>query len=318
MNYENIEIKKEPIIVYMGTPDFAACILEGLIEKYKIKAIVTKPDKKVGRGGNIKYSAVKEIALKNKILCLQPEKISSSLEEIHSLQPDLIITCAYGQMLPEELLQIPRLGCINVHASLLPKLRGGAPIHRAIIEGYTKTGVTIMYMDKGMDTGDMISKKEVLINDDDTAAILHDKLKIIGRDLLLETLPSILNNTNNREKQKDEEATYAPIITKEDEKIDFTKPKRAIINQIRGLNSFPGSYCIFEDKRMKVWKAREGENIYDNKLPGEITNIYSDGFAVKVQNGEVVFTEIQLEGKGKMPAQNFINGHNNLIGKLLK
>ena len=159
MNYDNIEIKKEPIRIFMGTPDFAVSILNGLIENYKVRAIVTQPDKKVGRGGQIKYSKVKEVALKNKILCLQPAKIASSLEEIHSLEPDLIITCAYGQIIPEELLQIPKLGCINVHASLLPKLRGGAPIHRAIIDGYTKTGVTIMYMDKGMDTGDMISKK---------------------------------------------------------------------------------------------------------------------------------------------------------------
>ena len=318
MNYDNIEIKKEPIIIFMGTPDFAVSILNGLIENYKVRAIVTQPDKKVGRGGQVKYSKVKEVALKNKILCLQPAKIASSLEEIHSLEPDLIITCAYGQIIPEELLQIPKLGCINVHASLLSKLRGGAPIHRAIIDGYTKTGVTIMYMDKGMDTGDMISKKEITIEENETAASLHDKLKIIGRDLLLETLPSILNKTNNREKQQEQEATYAPIITKEDEKIDFTKSKRTIINQIRGLNSFPGSYCIFDGKRMKVWMAKEGQNVYDNKLPGEITNIYNDGFGVKVANGEVIFTEIQLEGKSKTDAKNFINGHSDLIGKLLK
>ncbi|MBR2833325.1 MAG: methionyl-tRNA formyltransferase [Bacilli bacterium] len=318
MDLDNIEIKKEPVIIFMGTPDFAACILEGLISKYKIRAIVTQPDKKVGRGGNIKYSPIKEIALKNKILCIQPERINEALEEIHSLEPDLIITCAYGQILPVELLQIPPLGCINVHASLLPKLRGGAPIHRAIIDGYEKSGITIMYMDKGMDTGDMISKKEVEITEDDTAASLHEKLKIVGKDLLLETLPSIINRTNKREKQKDEEATYAPIISKEDEKIDFTKNKKIIINQIRGLNSFPGAYCIFDNKRMKVWKARKGENLYENKVPGEITNIYSDGFGVKVENGEVIFTEVQLEGKSRTSASNFVNGHNDLIGKVLK
>ena len=317
MDYNDIKIKKDPIIIFMGTPEFASCVLEGLLEHYKIRAIVTQPDKKVGRGGNVKYSPVKEVALKNNILCLQPDNIASSLEEIHVLEPDLIITCAYGQILPLELLQIPKLGCINVHASLLPKLRGGAPIHRAIMEGYTVSGVTIMYMDTGMDTGDMISKKEVVIDSFDTAEILHDKLKVVGRDLLLETLPSIIDGTNKREKQNEEEATYAPIISKEDEKIDFTKNVRTIINQIRGLNSFPGSYCIFEGKRMKVWKARALENIYDTKLPGEITNIYSDGFGVKVQNGEVVFTEIQLEGKGKMSAASFINGHGNLVGTVL-
>lgn len=318
MNYDNIEVKKDPIIIFMGTPEFAASILNGLIKNYKVRAIVTQPDKKVGRGGNIKYSSVKEVAINNKILCLQPTKISDSLEEIHALNPDLIITCAYGQILPVELLQIPKLGCINVHASLLPKLRGGAPIHRAIIDGYTTSGVTIMYMDEGMDTGDMISKKEVEITKEDTAASLHDKLKIIGRDLLLETLPSILNKTNNREKQNEEEATYAPVITKEDEKLDFTKTKRTIINQIRGLNSFPGAYCFFDEKRMKVWQAKEGNNIYDSKLPGEITSIYKDGFGVKVENGEVIFTIIQLEGKSKTEASNFVNGHSNLIGKILK
>ena len=318
MDYENIEIKKEPIIVFMGTPEFASFVLEGLIKNYKVRAVVTQPDKKVGRGGAVKYSSVKEVAFEHKILCLQPQNISDALEEIHSLSPDLIITCAYGQIVPIELLQIPVLGCINVHASLLPKLRGGAPIHRAIMNGYTKTGVTIMYMDKGMDTGDMISKKEVYITDEDTASSLHDKLKIVGRDLLLETLPSILNKTNGREKQNEDEATYAPIISKEDEKIDFTKNVRTVINQIRGLNSFPGSYCIIDDKRMKVWKARASENVYDNKFPGEITSIYNDGFGVNVQNGEVVFTEIQLEGKGKINASSFINGHSDLIGKILK
>ena len=313
----NTNLKKEPIIIFMGTPEFAVSILEGLINKYKVSAIITQPDKKVGRGGNIKYSPIKEVALNNKIPCLQPIKIKDDLEEIKNINPDIIITCAYGQILPEELLEIPPLGCINVHASLLPKLRGGAPIHRSIMEGYSKTGVTIMYMDKGMDTGDMISKKEIEITNEDTTETLHDKLKIIGRDLLLETLPSILNGTNSREKQNEEEATYANVISKEDEKIDFTKNKKTIINQIRGLNSFPGAYCFLDNKRMKVWKAKEGQNTYDDKLPGEITNIYKDGFGVKVLDGEIIFTEIQPEGKGKMNASNFINGHSDLTNKIL-
>ena len=318
MDLDKIEVKHNPVIVFMGTPDFAVAILEGLIENYKIKAVVTQPDRPVGRGGQIKCSPVKEVAIKNNILCLQPSKIREALQEINNLQPDLIITCAYGQILPLELLLIPKIGCINVHASLLPKLRGGAPIHRAIIDGYSKTGVTIMYMSEKMDAGDIISQREVQITNDDTAESLHDKLKVIGRDLLLDTLPSIINKTNNRIAQDESEVTYGFVITKEDEKLDFSKTKRAIVNQVRGLNSWPGAYCYFDDKRMKVWKCYRTENLFDNKALGEITAMYDDGFGVKVSNGEVVFTEVQLEGKGKMKATDFIRGHSNLIGKILK
>ena len=318
MDLDNIEITRDPIIIFMGTPEFSQCVLQGLIKKYKIKAIVTQPDKPVGRGGQIKYSPVKEVTLENNILCLQPEKINDALQEINQLDPDLIITCAYGQKLPLELLLIPRLGCINVHASLLPKLRGGAPIHRAIIEGHSKTGITIMYMAEGMDSGDIISKKEIPITDDDTAESLHDKLKVLGRDLLLETLPSILNETNSRTKQDESEATYAFVIKREDEKIDFSKTKRDVVNLIRGLNSWPGAYCLYDDKIMKVWECYRTENLFENKKLGEITAIYKDGFGVKVANGEVVFTLIQLAGKSKMKAIDFINGHKDLIGKILK
>ncbi len=319
MNFEDIKIKKDPVIIFMGTPEFSVPVLEGLISKYKIRAIVTQPDRPVGRGALVKCSPVKEVALKHNILCLQPNKIKEALQEINMLEPDLIITCAYGQILPLDLLLIPKKGCINVHASLLPKLRGGAPIHHAIIDGYTKTGVTIMYMAEGMDTGDMISQKEIEITDDDTASSLHDKLSILGRDLLLETLPSILDGTCRRIKQDDSLATYGFNISREDEKIDFTKTKRKIVNQVRGLNSWPGAYCIFDDKIMKVWECYRTETIYDKALPGEITAIYSDGFGVKCGNGEVVFTLIQMEGKKKMKATDFINGyHGQLVGKILK
>lgn len=318
MDIDSIEVKHDPIIIFMGTPEFASEVLEGLIENYKVKAVVTKPDKPVGRGGNIKYSPVKEVAVKNNILCLQPNQIKDALEEINSLKPDIIITCAYGKILPLEMLLIPKLGCINVHASLLPKLRGGAPIHRAIMEGYSKTGVTIMYMEEGMDTGDIISTKEVEITKDDTAETLHDKLKVAGRNLLIETLPSILEGTNERIKQDEGEATYAPVITREDEKIDFSKTKREIVNKVRGLNSWPGAYCYFDGKIMKVWKCYRTENLPEGKAFGEITNIYPDGFGVKVGNGEVVFTEVQLEGKGKVDAISFINGHSDLTKKVLR
>lgn len=319
MNFEDIKLEKDPTIIFMGTPDFSVPILEGIMEHYKVRAIVTQPDRKIGRDGKVVFSPVKQVAFDNDILCLQPEKIRDILQDINVLEPDLIITCAYGQILPLEMLQIPRLGCINVHASLLPKLRGGAPIHHAIMDGFSKTGVTIMYMDKGMDTGDIISQREILISDDDTAETLHDKLSVLGRDLLLETLPSILNGTNSRTSQDEAEATYGFNITREDEHIDFSKTKRQIVNKVRGLNSWPGAYCILDDKILKVWKCREGERIYDLGTDGEITRIYDDGFGVKTSNGEVVFTEVQLEGKRKMAAKDFINGyHEKLEGKILR
>lgn len=319
MNLEDINIKRDPVIIFMGTPDFSSCVLEGLISKYKIKAVVTQPDRPVGRGGVVKYSPIKEVALKNNLLCLQPNKIKDSIQEINQLEPDLIITCAYGQILPLELLVIPRLGCINVHASLLPKLRGGAPIHRAIIDGYTKTGITIMYMAEGMDSGDIISQCEVLIDENDTASSLHDKLKVAGRDLLLNTLPSILNGTNTRTKQDESLVTYGFNISKEDEKIDFNMTSKKVYDKIRGLNSWPGAYCILDGKRLKVWESYRTDMVYDSKVNGEITKIYSDGFGVKVSNGEIVFKVVQPEGKKAMLASDFINGyHENLIGKILK
>ena len=319
MNFEDIKLEKDPTIIFMGTPDFSVPILKGIMEHYKVRAIVTQPDRKVGRDGKVIFSPVKQVAFDNDILCLQPEKIRDILQDINVLEPDLIITCAYGQILPLEMLQIPRLGCINVHASLLPKLRGGAPIHHAIMDGFSKTGVTIMYMDKGMDTGDIISQREIPISNDDTAETLHDKLSVLGRDLLLETLPSILNGTNSRTTQDEAEATYGFNITREDEHIDFSKTKRQIVNKVRGLNSWPGAYCILDDKILKVWKCREGERIYDLGTDGEITRIYDDGFGVKTSNGEVVFTEVQLEGKRKMEAKDFINGyHEKLEGKILR
>ena len=317
MDFDKINIKKEPVIIFMGTPDFSVPILEGLIDKYKVRAIVTQPDRPVGRKGEVKPTPVKEVALKNNILCLQPNKIRDALQEINQLEPDLIITCAYGQILPLDLLVIPRLGCVNVHASLLPKLRGGAPIHHAIIDGYKKTGITIMYMAESMDSGDIISQREVLIDNNDTATTLHDKLQIIGRDLLLETLPSILDGTNNRIKQDESEVTYGFNITREDEKINFNETKRNVVNKVRGLNSWPGAYCLYEDKVLKVWNCRRTDNVFDTMVPGTITDIYKDGFGVKVGNGEVVFTEVQLAGKGKVKASDFANGHN-LIGKVLK
>ena len=320
MNIEDIVIKKEARVVFMGTPEFAVPILKSLIEKYNVVGVVTQPDRKVGREGILRETPIKKLAKEYNIVVISPERINDNPEEIFTWKPDLIITCAYGQIIPVTLLQLPKLGCINVHASLLPRLRGGAPIHRAIINGHKKTGVTIMYMAKTMDSGDIISKREVDITDIETATTLHDKLKIIGRDLLLETLPSILDGTNSREMQDTSKVTYAFNITREDERIDFTKTKREIYNQVRGLNSWPGAFCYLGGKILKVWEAKVSENYFPELNDGQITALYKEGIGVKVYNGEIILTQIQLEGKPKRDAVSFINGIQNreeLVGKVL-
>ena len=292
----------------MGTPNFSVPILEGLINNYDVIAVVTQPDKPIGRGGKIGMSPVKQVALINDIKVLQPVKIKNEYQDIINLHPDIIITCAYGQIIPKVLLDLPKYGCINVHASLLPKLRGGAPIHHAILDGYDKTGITIMYMNEGMDTGDIISTKEVVISDTDTMSTLHDRLKFVGRDLLLDTLPNIISGHINRIKQNDADATYAYNIKKEEEKIDFNKTKRDIYNQIRGLNNFPGAYALMNGKRLKIWESYITNNLFPNKKNGEITKIYSDGFGIKVCDGEIVVVDMQLEGKKRMLASDYLNG----------
>ena len=321
MNIEDVIVKREPRVIFMGTPDFAVPILEALIEKYQVVGIVTQPDKEVGRNKEIRFSPIKEVGIKNMILVLQPTKIREQYEEILALDPDIIVTCAYGQIIPKEILNYPKFGCINVHASLLPKLRGGAPIHRAIINGFRKTGITIMYMNEGMDTGDIITSREIPIEDIDTAESLHDKLSILGRDLLMDTLPSIFEGTNTRTKQEESEATYGFNISREDEKISFDKTSRQIFNQIRGLNSWPGAYTMYDGKILKVWESRIGSTFDISKVNGEIVAIYNDGFGVKTLDGEIIFTLVQPEGKKKMDASAFVNGEQNkgsIIGKVLK
>ncbi len=318
MDYSNINVEKELEIVFMGTPEFAVPVLQGLIDNYKIRAVVTQPDRP-GNHGQINVSPIKKLASEHAILVLQPEHIKEEYQEIINLNPDLIITCAYGQIIPRQLLEAPRLGCINVHASLLPKLRGGAPIHKAIIEGHSKTGITIMYMNTKMDEGDIITQREIPILDTDTASSLHDKLSVLGKDLLLETLPSIIDGTNSRTPQDSSLATYAFTLRKEDEKLNFDKTKKQLYNQIRGLNSWPGSYCIFEGKILKVWEAYITEN-YPVGFNGQITAIYKDGIGVKVSNGEIVLKTVQLEGKNKMNVVDFYNGLRNkdIVGKVLQ
>ena len=298
---------KDLKVIFMGTPDFCVPILKALSEKCNNIAVITQPNKKVEKKKEIIYSHIKKTAIDLGIKVLQPVKIKEEYKEIIDLDPDIIITCAYGQIVPEVILNYPKYGCINVHASLLPKLRGGAPIHKAIIYGYDVTGITIMYMDKGMDTGDMISKKEVKIEDNDTAETLHDKLQKISVTLLLETLPKIISGTNKREKQDDNRATYAYNISRQEEHVDFNKTSKEVFNQIRGLNSWPGAYAVLDDKNIKLWLSKISENHYDAK-PGTIVNLDKNGMEIVTKDGSVLITELQLPGKRKTNIKDFING----------
>ncbi len=304
----------------MGTPDFSVPVLKMLIEQYRVVGIVAQPDKPVGRAGKMSISPVKKVALEENIPLYQPVKIRKEYEEILALEPDVIVTCAYGQIIPKAILDYPKYGCINVHASLLPKHRGGAPIHHAIMEGDTKTGITIMYMDVGMDDGDIIRQKEIPILEEDTAETLFEKLSVLGADLLKETLPDILTGNVQRIKQNPEEATFSYNISKEDEKIDFMKTRREVYNHIRGLNSFPVAYTILDGKRMKVWESKMGDA--KTKQPcGTITSIGKEGIGVATLDGEIFLTEIQPEGKKRMRAVDYLNGIANkesLVGKVLE
>ncbi len=308
-------------VVFMGTPDFAVPILKGLIENYNVVAVVSQPDKKVGRHQEIVNTPIKKVALENNIVCIQPENIKDEYEEVLAFNPDIIITCAYGQIIPKNILDYPRFGCINVHASLLPKLRGGAPIHKAIIDGYFKTGITIMYMDVKMDSGDIISQAETEILDSDNLESLHDRLSLIGRDLLLSTLPSIFEEKNMRIRQDENAVTYAWNIKRDEERIDFNKTRREIFNLIRGLSPVPGACFLFDNKEFKVYSSIISENVFSNKSIGEITGLYKDGIGVKCGDGEIIFTLIKPYGKNKMTASSYINGiqnRNDIIGKVLK
>ena len=243
---------KDLKVVFMGTPEFSLNVLKMLINNTNVIGVVTQPDKIVGKGKEKSYPPVKELALKYDIPILQPEKIRKEYASVLNLEPDMIVTCAYGQIIPSSILDYPKFGCINVHASLLPKLRGGSPLHHAIIDGYNETGVTIMYMDKGMDTGDIISSEKIAIKDDDTVGSIHDKLSVIGSTLLLQTLPSILDGTRKRIKQDDSQATYCHNITHEEELIDFQKNVRDIFNMVRGMNPYPVSYFTLNNQIYKV------------------------------------------------------------------
>ena len=306
-------------IVFMGTPDFAVNVLQGLIDNYDVVGVVSQPDKRIGRHQVLTNTPVKELALKYDIPVFQPIRIREDYEDILNLNPDLIVTCAYGQIIPKTILDYPRLGCINVHASLLPKLRGGAPIHKAIIDDYGTTGVTIMYMDVKMDSGDIISQREVKILDSDNLESLHDKLSEVGTSLLLDTLPSIIDGSNSRTKQDEDEVTYAYNIKREEEHIDFSKTSREVFNLIRGLCPVPSSNAILDEKEMKIYKSIISSKNYNGEY-GEIVDITKEGIVVKTGDAAIILTEVKPFGKKKMDANSYVNGigKNNLIGKVFK
>ncbi len=310
---------ENPRVVFMGTPVFSVPVLQALIEKYNVVGVVTQPDNVIN--GVASYSPIKELAVKNNIKVVQPVKIRVDFFEVIELKPDIVVTCAYGQIIPSQILDYPEYGCVNVHASLLPKLRGGAPIHRALINGCSETGITIMYMNPAMDAGDIISQESTKITDEDDLQTLHNRLSIMGRDLLMKTLPNILNGTSQRIKQDENEITFATNIKREDEKIDFDKTSWEIFNKVRGLYPSPATYCMFEGKVCKIYKCRIGEGYYGDKYIGEIVSLYKDGFGIKTSSGEIIITELQLEGKKRMLASEFLNGiqeKQKLIGKILE
>ncbi|MBE6157899.1 MAG: methionyl-tRNA formyltransferase [Firmicutes bacterium] len=306
-------------VVFMGTPDFSVSVLEGLIENYDVVGVVSQPDKKIGRHQVLTNTPVKAVALEHNIKVFQPVNIKEDYEGILALNPDIIITCAYGQIIPKEILDYPRLGCVNVHASLLPKYRGGAPIHKSIINGDEKTGVTIMYMDVKMDSGDIISQEETTITDQDNLETVHDRLSIIGRDLLLKTLPSIIDGTNDRIPQDVSKVTYAYNIKREEEHIDFSMSVREVFNLIRGLSPVPGANAILDDKEMKIYASIISGNKCSGK-PGEITNTYKNGIGVCCGDGEIILTDIKPFGKKRMSAASYLNGidKSSIIGKEFK
>ena len=297
---------KNKKIVFMGTPDFAVGVLKSLIDNnYNVVLVVSQPDKEVGRKHILTKTPVKILAEENNIEVFQPSKIKEDYKKIIEIAPDIIITCAYGQIIPEELINLPEYGCINVHASLLPKYRGGAPIHWARINGDDKTGVTIMYMDKDMDTGDIISVKELPINDNDTTESLFDKLSVMGADLLVETLPSLFNKTNTRTPQKSSDATYAYNIKRKEETIDFNNNGKDIINKIRGLYSWPLANFKIDGIEYKVLDANFEKK--DKSIPNKI-EITKNTFGITCNDGIIYINRIKPFGKKEMDIKDFLNG----------
>jgi methionyl-tRNA formyltransferase len=298
-------------IVFMGTPDFSVPVLRRLVDEgYDVIGVVTQPDRPVGRKRVLTPPPVKAEAMRHGIPVFQPEKIrqKEELDKILALQPDLIVTAAFGQILPNKLLEAPKFGCINVHASLLPELRGGAPIHYAIIQGKEKTGITIMYMVEKLDAGDILTQVVVPITETDTVGSLHDKMSAAGAELLSETIPKLLKGEVTPVPQNDEEATFAWNIKREQEKIIWNRKGIEIYNHIRGMNPWPVAYTTVNGTVMKVWSAEKASDTGEYQ-PGTIIRLEEDGLIVATGDDTAIkITELQPAGKKKMDAKQFLLG----------
>lgn len=311
-----MNIKSDLRVIFMGTPEFSVPTLEMLIDNYNVVAVVTQPDKPVGRGYNIKYSPVKEVAIKYGLDIYQPEKIKNNTEfikQINYLKPDVIVVVAYGKILPIEILNSSKFGCINSHASLLPRHRGASPINFAIISGDKKTGITTMFMDEGLDTGDIIEKYEINIEDDMTAGDLHDKLKELSAYAINDTLTKLKRNELKREVQNNLDSTYAPMLSKDFGHIDFSKSSKEIVNLVRGINPWPIAYCLYEEKKIKIYEAIDvviDDDGFINSEVGQIVKIDKDIIIVKCGVGYLGITFLQIDGKKAMSVKSFLNGNN--------
>lgn len=297
-------------IVFMGTPDFSVPTLECLIRKHDVVAAVTQPDRPKGRGKAMQSSPVKMTALAHDIPVYQPVKVRDEafVSVLKELNPDVIVVVAFGQILPESILNLPRWGCINVHASLLPRYRGAAPIQWAVIDGEKETGVTIMYMDKGLDTGDMIAKASVAIDEKETGESLHDKLAVLGGPLLLKVLDDLEKGIDHREKQDDSLSCYAGMLTKDMGRIDWNKDAASIERLVRGLNSWPSAYTYYKDKTLKIWSADVTPGKED-AIPGRVIAVDQDSFTVQTGQDALRILEVQLQGKKRMPVKAFLLGN---------
>lgn len=304
----------------MGTPDFSVPVLQKLIDdQYNIVGVVTQPDRPKGRKKVLTPPPVKVEAEKHGLPVLQPEKIreKEELDKIFALEPDLIVTAAFGQILPKELLDAPKLGCINVHASLLPELRGGAPVHYSIMQGKAKTGITIMYMAEKLDAGDILTQVEVAIDERDDVGILFDKLSIAGAKLLSETVPLLLEGKITPVKQDEEKATFAYTIKREQEKINWAKTGEEIYNHIRGLCPWPVAFTTLDGQVVKVWWGEKVE-AEEKAEPGTVIGFEKDGFIVATGNETAIkVTELQPAGKKKMKGEDYLRGQALQIGSIL-
>lgn len=303
--------------IFMGTPDFAVPCLEVLQAKTEVLAVITQPDRPKGRGHNLQASPVKQKALEYNLPVLQPEKIKTEefTAELERLQPDLIVVVAFGQILSQRILDIPPLGCVNVHASLLPRYRGAAPIHWSIINGEKETGVTTMLMDAGLDTGDMLLKDKVAITEEMTTEELHDQLMAMGGKLLAETIDGLANGTITPEKQDDSISNYAGMLNKETGHIDWSKSAVEIHNLIRGLNSWPVAWSMKDGKNYKFWRTKV-ENSNSDKTPGTVVELRKNSFCVATGEGLLEVLEIQPPSKKRMSAGDLLRGHGVAVGDI--